>query len=421
MNQSIATIGKRMYSLDILRGVAILLVLVRHLPPTQLSLEGWGESTVLWLTSIGHIGVDLFFVLSGFLIAGLIFTEYERHGSFRPWHFFLRRGFKIWPAYFVAYGGMTLARIAAELWKGDADRAGELASHAVCNAVFLQNYLACERWSHSWSLAVEEHFYAALALVLGWAAWRGAKRGWAGARVFSIVLPLAAAVWLIALGLRVMECFPDYLSQGARAYYQSHMRADSLMAGVACAFLFRYRSAIQQWQFSRWFVVLAASVAALIWPTLWPQGESPWFESVAFTLLWMSFSVLVLAAAKHPDCGLGARGFARLGVRAVAWMGIYSYTIYLGHSVLFGIPGFETVRQRLLGLMLEEFSVATVLWTDRAIYLGGSILLGVLLSKLIERPFLRVRDRLLPSRSKVLEKAPLESSLTSSSVSAGSR
>ena len=54
----------------------------------------------LW-TKVGWIGVDLFFVLSGFLISGLLFTEYQRHGSIDFWRFILRRGLKIWPAYYL--------------------------------------------------------------------------------------------------------------------------------------------------------------------------------------------------------------------------------------------------------------------------------------------------------------------------------
>jgi len=395
-----------MFSLDILRGVAILLVMLRHIPPTQLSFDHPSESLVLWLSSIGHIGVDLFFVLSGFLIAGLIFAEYEKHGSFRPWRFFLRRGFKIWPAYFVAYGGMTVARIAAELWKNNPDRAVELALHAVCNGLFLQNYLPCERWSHSWSLAVEEHFYTALALVFGWVAWRGTQRGWAAARVFRIVLPLGAGVALLALGLRLVECFPDYQWSGGRAYYQSHMRADSLFAGVACAFLLRFQWVASLRLLTNWYVVLPAILAALVWPTLWPKGQSPWFESVAFTLLWMSFSVLILAAAQNPDFGLRARLPGRYFAHALAWLGVYSYTIYLGHSVLFGIPGFESIRQHVLSLLLKILPIPAVMWTDRLIYFAGSIVLGLVLSKLIEQPFLRLRERLLPSRSSTVGVLP---------------
>jgi peptidoglycan/LPS O-acetylase OafA/YrhL len=93
----------RIVQLDLLRGVAILLVLGAHLeiPRPQ---GVWGSFVALW-TQVGWIGVDLFFVLSGFLISGLLFRELEFHGRIRVGHFLIRRGLKIYPPYaaFLAY------------------------------------------------------------------------------------------------------------------------------------------------------------------------------------------------------------------------------------------------------------------------------------------------------------------------------
>src|SRR5438093_10219232 len=83
------TLPKRNESLDVLRCVAILLVLGRHAQYYAL----WGK--------IGWIGVDLFFVLSGFLISGLLFEDYKAHGTINLRRFVLRRGLKIWPPFIV--------------------------------------------------------------------------------------------------------------------------------------------------------------------------------------------------------------------------------------------------------------------------------------------------------------------------------
>src|SRR4029078_2606024 len=78
----------RYQGLDLLRGIAILGVLFRHL-----EIE-------TWIAGPGGYGVDLFFVLSGFLVSGLLFSEYKRYGKINPGRFLIRRGFKIYPSFY---------------------------------------------------------------------------------------------------------------------------------------------------------------------------------------------------------------------------------------------------------------------------------------------------------------------------------
>lgn len=394
---------QRLFSLDVLRGLAIALVLIRHFPPTEIRLSGMFEEVVQWLMSIGHVGVDLFFVLSGFLISRLIYAEYDRTGGFDAVRFWLRRGFKIWPAYFVAYGGMTALRVFWELWRGDRARAGELLDAAGCNAVFMQNYLACERWSHSWSLAVEEHFYTVFAVFAGVLAWWAARKHLSGIRTFKTVAAACILASAAALLMRIDVLLPEYTHATASiAYYRSHLRMDSLCCGVLLGYCVHYRIGGSLVPRIRWPLGLVALMAGLAWPTLWTKGESFWFESIGFTLIYLSFGVLVLGAAQRPDFGLAAPRVPRAMLRGLAWLGVYSYTIYLAHSILFGIPGVETLRQAVLGVSLPTFGVGFSLWLDRLAYLAASIGLGVALSHVIERPFLRLRARLLPSRRRGL-------------------
>src|SRR3954462_14107971 len=94
--------GNRWQSLDVLRGVAVLLVLFRHLElkaPTSRSTELY--HFVYTLQRGGWVGVDLFFVLSGFLVSGILFRQYQRDGHIRPIQFLIRRGFKIYPAFWA--------------------------------------------------------------------------------------------------------------------------------------------------------------------------------------------------------------------------------------------------------------------------------------------------------------------------------
>jgi len=133
----------RLIGLDLLRLLAVLLVFFRHSRPpvaTFMSVGGW-------------VGVDIFFVLSGFLVSGLVFKEYQLLGTFHPWKFLARRGFKIYPAFYcfigvtVCLGLVTPSR-----------------NQLMSDLFFVQSYFPPIQ-IHTWSLAVEEHFYLLLTLV----------------------------------------------------------------------------------------------------------------------------------------------------------------------------------------------------------------------------------------------------------------
>src|SRR5262245_48091619 len=101
----------RRLELDVLRGVAILLVLQHHPQLSPLWRSGILQPVALSLWRFSWSGVDLFFVLSGFLIGGLLLDELRRTGTLDVRRFFIRRAFKIWPSYFV-----LLAWLCLESW-----------------------------------------------------------------------------------------------------------------------------------------------------------------------------------------------------------------------------------------------------------------------------------------------------------------
>ena len=106
----------------------------------------------------GWIGVDLFFVLSGFLISGLLFNEYKTCSSISFKRFFIRRGLKIYPAFylFLFLTGLVYYLVFHVL---------SSRTHYLAEFFFVQNYWHGV-WDHTWSLAVEEHFYILLPTVL---------------------------------------------------------------------------------------------------------------------------------------------------------------------------------------------------------------------------------------------------------------
>ena len=145
---------KRSISIDFLRGIAILLVIGRHIEVVPENLNSVLRAPIIFLIRYGWMGVDLFFVLSGFLVSGLLYKEIKNYNTLSYRNFFLRRGLKIYPAFYF------LIAITLFLYNFDITT-GALISELL----FVQNYFS-SLWAHTWSLAVEEHFYLTLPLIV---------------------------------------------------------------------------------------------------------------------------------------------------------------------------------------------------------------------------------------------------------------
>ncbi len=133
---------QRIREIDFLRGIAILLVLCRHISYIPiLKFGGW-------------IGVDLFFVLSGYLVSKLLFHEYIKFGKINTKRFLIRRGFKIYPLFY----SLTIITLLTNYFLGDIPHIKRPELNTTLNEIFfIQNY-SFGLWAHTWSLAVEEHF-----------------------------------------------------------------------------------------------------------------------------------------------------------------------------------------------------------------------------------------------------------------------
>jgi peptidoglycan/LPS O-acetylase OafA/YrhL len=358
---------KRIHSLDFLRGLAVLLVLFRHLPYQE-------TSGVLYVVqSIGWTGVDLFFVLSGFLISGLLFTEFNRTGKLDVKRFWLRRGLKIWPSYFLTYG---LAMLATAISTGDF---GILISR-IPNYVFVQNYAdPAIRWTHSWSIAIEEHFYFALPLLLLVIV----------SKKFKNLPGIALVVCISVLLQRVLLFLLTDLSW-ASFYYPSHLRVDSLSFGVLLGYLYYYQRELFL-RIGRFWPYFICATPLIVLAYIFPLEGSAFSYTIGFTIFYLMFGGLVVAARVHPH--FGSSGPQRL----LSWMGIYSYTIYLAHSVVYELPGSSSLRSTII----SRFGTAG----DELVFVASSILLGVIISHAIERPFLALRAKWFPI---IAKSAPAE-------------
>ena len=213
--------NRRIPQLDLLRAVAILLVIGRHLELPRpdgvvgVVAEGWYR--------VGWIGVDLFFVLSGFLIGGLLINESRAHGSVDIRRFLVRRGLKIYPAYFVFLAYLIFLPVVRAQLHGRSATAelGEQLSTSWPHLVFVQNYSDVDTAQHLWSIGVEEHFYLLLPFVVAALALRHSSK--------LIVIGLASV--LVFLVIRVISvATADPYSEHMTA---THLRLDALLLGVA--------------------------------------------------------------------------------------------------------------------------------------------------------------------------------------------
>lgn len=354
--------------LDVLRSIALLLVLAQH------------ASTRTFLSNGGWTGVDLFFVLSGFLISGLLFSEYQKSGSIQFARFFIRRGLKLYPALYV----MLFASFAFEY-----------ATHQVrplrdflVEMLYLRNYLP-GLWDHTWSLGVEEHFYLLLPLVL----WLMLRRSANRVEPFRTVPLLFGTLAMLCLALRIWRAFsfpvgqpPDLLRIEMG---QSQYRIDSLFLGVLLGYLHHFRPGFfAKLNNRRSALGLAMLAAALVsWPYLFAT-ENRFTFTVGFTLLYIGFGLTLLLCLHVRDVlpSIVAAPVRHVGT-VFAAIGMYSYSIYLWHGA---------VNAWLPGLLRRVFHIHYDSIGRDFIYIPGSIVFGTAMSRFIEYPVLAVRDRLFP-------------------------
>lgn len=352
----------RNLGLDLLRFVAVILVLGRHLhlpPNSSLILETWKRG--------GWVGVDLFFVLSGFLVSSLLFKEQIRTGSVDVGRFLIRRGFKIYPAFWC----MLTFTLTVHNMQGTPPTTQTLLGELL----FLQNYLG-GIWPHTWSLAVEEHFYLGIAALFTTvlACQRHKNFDW---------IPFAFAITaILCLTLRVLNLtlYPEYSHHAYLA--GTHVRIDSLFFGVLLSYLYHFRELEKKLSSIPTWILVAIGCTLLIPPFVFTLEANKWLSVVGFIQLYIASGAILLAALRLPS----SKNFT---LKVLAGLGAASYSVYLWHLPV-GEWGF-TFLARVVGLDNFAFYLVN--------YLIGSFVIGWLFSHAIEYPTLQLRNFLFPSRA----------------------
>jgi len=365
---------ERSKTLDILRALAIFLVLGRHLVISKIYINKFFTMILEGLVRGGWVGVDLFFVISGFLISGLLFKEYNKYGFISFKNFFIRRGFKIYPAYYtliaVTLGVLFFKRQPVDI------------KSVVSSVFFVQNYTSAFlfRWIHTWSLAVEEHFYIILPLLLIWLTRinKFNKNPFKSIPVITLFISLICLVARFFTG--IIAPYSTYTHQ-----FPSHLRIDSLFFGVLISYFYHYHPDKFNRVSKRYKFLFLFTGAALLLPAFLFDQESYFFmPTVGFTMFYLG-SGLILAAVASDELR------PNMFVKGTAYVGSHSYSIYLWH-----LPVALWLLPYMKGLMTGYWN-----WVFNVIvYVGGSIAIGIIMANIVEFPMLKIRDRFYPSRTK---------------------
>ncbi len=375
--------GSRVKQLDVLRAVAVLMVIIHHAFYTL--MDDYPLTLRLCVSAMrraGWAGVDLFFVLSGFLISGLIFREYRKHGKFDVVRFFVRRGFKIYPSFYVF---LAVTAVVVHVAGYASDFGYTETRRVLPEILFVQNYVP-GLWGHTWSLAVEEHFYLATGIGLFLLSRRAKGTG----NPFSYVPGVFFTSAAVVLGLRILTVLVRPGIEDWRNYYPTHLRLDSLSFGVYLSYLYNFHhEAMMSWLEKHKTAVLCVGLLLCGMSIAFRKDTVP-MATVGYTILYVGFgAVMMVSLLWRPD---NVTGLRRRLLDALAYTGTHSYSIYLWHLPIAIWMSIYTSRPDS-GWNYYHFML---------VYVSASLVLGVLISKLVEVPALALRNRLFPSRSDAL-------------------
>ena len=362
----------RLPGLDLLRAIAVAWVMLFH----SYIVGGLGP-TFDPVAEPGWMGVDLFFVLSGFLIGGQVLAPLARGDALRFGDFYRRRAYRVLPAYlavlalYFAWPGFREADGIAPPW--------QFLTFTLNLAIDYEHQRA---FSHAWSLCVEEHFYLVFPLAAWWLSRRPSVARFVAVCVAIVAFGMALRGWIW-----IHEMAPVRGVEGvARSfgqrfiediYYPTWTRLDGLLAGVALAAIRAYRPMLWTRLTARanalalgGLVVVAAAVALF--------SNRTGFAATTFGYPLLSFGLALLVAAGASDRGV----LARVRVPGAAWLAAISYSLYLVHKPIFHLV------QNNTGAWLDDGGVVAF-----GAYAAASLAGGALLHYAIERPLLRLRER----------------------------
>ena len=340
-------LGSYVPAIDGLRAISITFVLLSH--------YSIFDQTTPWLysfgTSFGELGVSIFFVISGYLITGLLLREEDCNGRIDLARFYGRRFLRIFPAAYTFLLAILLLAVAGII---------EVAPHTyVASLLYFRNLVGRgHETAHLWSLAIEEQFYLLWPMALVLCA--PAKR-----------LRMAAIVILVALPWRAYQVIFGHLPDGV-VYHRTDLRIDTILFGCLLALLLRTPG------FAKWNARLLANPAVgwvgclMVALTSWAAIRWP-----VFMALECSIVPLGIVMAIHRVVQSSGSWFGKLlCLPPVVFVGKLSYSLYLWQQLFMG-----PIEGRFAPL--RAFPINIVL----------SFLFALFSYYVVERPALRLKDR----------------------------
>jgi peptidoglycan/LPS O-acetylase OafA/YrhL len=272
----------------------------------------------------GGVGVDIFFVLSGFLITSLLLEEFAESGTISLRRFYIRRARRLLPALILVSAISTVAFLVVRPYKTPATIAGIGATLVYVSSWLRAFHVSDLGWfGHSWSLSVEEHFYVVWPLaVLLICRKRPDRVGtWVGGALVLAVLYHLAFVLAGASPERLINS-PD-------------LRAEQLLAGCALAALVRSRVGARRSGTSQTVALAFTTLAVLDLARViaFPNAFGPAWYRNASTIIALESAIIIGYLVQHPASRLSTA----LSHPIPVWIGRRSYAIYLWHLPLLGL------------------------------------------------------------------------------------
>jgi len=371
---NLTTTHTRLYGLDHLRALAITFVFIYHYGHVFPSPE--------WITGIskfGWTGVDLFFVLSGYLISSQLFAIIAKGKNISFKTFFIKRFFRIIPAYllvvaiYFCFPASRERSAPAPLWK---------------YLSFTQNIGLDLRtqgtFSHAWSLCIEEQFYLLLPLTLIALVYAKAIKKGIALLVTLFVLGMAAR-WYIYDNV-VLARFNEedsWVNWYKWIYYPTYGRLDGLLTGVGIAALFQFRPMIKEKLTGYGNLLLAGSLVVLTVAYFLCINEDSFNASVfGFPLVSIGYGLLLMGAIS-PNCFL-----YRFKSGITARLAVLSYAIYLTHKIIIHLMQGQSGKLNIAKNGVWMFLICTI----------ACVAAAYCMNFLIEKPFLKWRDKILNTR-----------------------
>jgi len=341
-------------ALDGLRGVSILAVMAFN-------------GHMSWMQG-GFIGVDIFFVLSGFLITALFVQEYNRTSVIRLKDFYVRRALRLLPALFA----LILFSVAYALLLQPQDKAGDTLKGVFYSLFYVANWVQVPPFepgigplSHTWSLSVEEQFYIIWPLMLLLLLKLKSRRLILTILFVLITISILLNIWLWHGGVPHL-----------RMYFGTDARANEILIGCAAAMLLSWgmlKPALRlKWALRLGAVMALAGVLASFFLL---SHYGPFVYNGGFALISIGIAVLIIDMLVFPSSLSRCFEFAPL-----VWIGKISYGLYLWH-----FPIFEAFRKLFEGKTSPVFyKVAGIVVT---------VLVATASYYFLEQPFLKLKRR----------------------------